>query len=86
MDAEQIGNIGVLLGAGRRQKGEAIDHAAGIRLWKKTGDCVCAGDCLATLHTNRADVVGAAQAAYRAAITIQDAPPQAQPLLYTIVR
>lgn len=86
MDAEQIGHIGVALGAGRRQKGDAIDHAAGIRLWQKTGDYVRAGDRLATLYTNHPDSLNAAEEAYRAALTIQEAPPAPGLLVYSILR
>lgn len=38
MDAQEIGEASVLLGAGREKKEDAIDYAAGIRLYKKTGD------------------------------------------------
>ncbi len=86
MDAAHIGSVGVLLGAGRQTKEDQIDHAAGIRIHKKTGDPVQPGDTLATLYTNRPDVVEQAKAAYMTALTIGDTAPAENPLIYTIVR
>jgi len=39
------------LGAGRAQKGDSIDLAAGIKLHRRCGDFVSAGDVLATLFS-----------------------------------
>ena len=86
MDAERIGIVGVALGAGRAKKEDAIDFAAGIRLLKKTGDAVAAGEPIALLYTNRPEAVAAATAAYLDAVTISDTAPAAQELIYTIVR
>ncbi|MBR2319163.1 MAG: thymidine phosphorylase [Clostridia bacterium] len=86
MDAERIGIVGVALGAGRATKEEAIDFAAGIRLLKKTGDAVTAGEPIAVLYTNRAGAVEGAKAAYLDAVTISAAAPAAQELIYTVVR
>ena len=86
MDAERIGIVGVALGAGRATKEEAIDFAAGIRLLKKTGDAVTAGEPIAILYTNRADAVEGAKAAYLDAITVSADAPAEQELIYTVVR
>ena len=86
MDAEAIGIVAVSLGAGRVTKEDPVDHAAGIRLLKKTGDAVKAGEPIATLYTNRPDAVSGATAAYLAAITVESAAPAAQELIYTVVR
>jgi len=86
MDAEAIGVAAVTLGAGRATKEEAIDHAAGIRILKKTGDKVQAGDPIALLYTNRPDAVASATKAYLAAVTVGDTPPEEQELIYSVVR
>ena len=86
MDAERIGIVGVALGAGRATKEEAIDFAAGIRLLKKTGDAVTAGEPIAVLYTNRESAVEGAKAAYLDAVTISAAAPAQQELIYTVVR
>ena len=86
MDAERIGIVGVALGAGRAKKEDAIDFAAGIRLLKKTGDAVNAGEPIAILYTNRDSVVTTATADYLAALTFAPTAPEAQELIYTVVR
>ena len=86
MDAERIGIVGVSLGAGRAKKEDAIDFAAGIRLLKKTGDAVVAGEPIAVLYTNRADAVEGAKAAYLDAVTVAPDAPAEQELIYTVVR
>lgn len=52
IDAESVGTAAMLLGAGRQKKGDTIDHAAGITLYKKIGDEVNPDDTLCVLHTN----------------------------------
>jgi pyrimidine-nucleoside phosphorylase len=84
IDAEAIGLAAMRLGAGRRTKEEAIDHAAGITLKKKVGDAVKRGEMLCILHTNltdAADSMKLASAAYR----IGTAPPEPLPIVYEIL-
>jgi pyrimidine-nucleoside phosphorylase len=52
IEAEEIGNLAMLIGAGRPTKEADIDLAVGIVLHKKVGDAVEKGDTLATLHLN----------------------------------
>ncbi|MCD8008307.1 MAG: pyrimidine-nucleoside phosphorylase, partial [Clostridiales bacterium] len=81
MDAKQVGEASVVLGAGRVKKGDPIDHAAGIVLAKKTGDAVSAGSVLAWLHTNRPDTLDAAQQQVLSALTIGEEQPAPQTLI-----
>lgn len=53
IDAEAIGRVAMLLGAGRKTKEDTIDLAVGVTLGKKVGDYVQAGETLATLSANR---------------------------------
>ena len=53
VDALTIGILARDLGAGRIEKEDLIDPAAGIVLHKKSGDPVKKGDSLATLYTKR---------------------------------
>lgn len=85
MNAEAIGVVGVSLGAGRATKEDTIDHAAGIRMVKKTGDFVQAGETVAWLYTHRQQAVEPAIEAYRTAMTVAPLPPQEIPLIYTVV-
>ncbi len=52
IDAETIGRMSLLLGAGRIRKEDDIDLGAGIVLNKVVGDRVESGDLLATLYSN----------------------------------
>lgn len=53
IDALQIGELAVSLGAGRLNKEDVIDPCAGIVLNCKVGDSVSKGDILATLYSNK---------------------------------
>ncbi len=86
MNAEEIGRISVLLGAGRATKSDSIDMAAGIVLHKKTGDAVQAGEVLATLYTERADTLDDACARYIEAVTVAETPAKRPPLISDIIR
>jgi pyrimidine-nucleoside phosphorylase len=52
INALQIGEAAMRLGAGRAKKGEPIDHAVGAVIAHKVGDYVRNGDLLFTLHAN----------------------------------
>lgn len=53
IDSEEIGICSLLLGAGRRVKGDAIDLSAGIIIEKTIGEKILSGESVATLHTSR---------------------------------
>ncbi len=86
MNAEEIGMVGVVLGAGRKTKADTIDCAAGILLRKKTGDAVKAGDVLCTLFANREDTLDMAEKRFLAAVTVGNTAPQQKPLIVDIIR
>lgn len=52
IDAKEIGETSVDLGAGRIKKSEPIDHAVGIVIYHKVGDQVEKGEPLFELHAN----------------------------------
>ncbi|USB34073.1 pyrimidine-nucleoside phosphorylase [Paenibacillus sp. YPG26] len=54
--ADEIGTAAMLLGAGRATKESEIDLAVGLKLNKKIGDQVKAGESLVTIHANREQV------------------------------
>lgn len=85
-DAEQIGHVSVLLGAGRKEKEDTIDPLAGIRILKNVGDCVKQGDPIAELHTALPFVLPQAEEAYRRAIQFSSEPPVDSPLILKVIR
>lgn len=54
--ANEIGIAAMILGAGRKTKEDAIDFAVGLKLHKKVGDPVEAGESLLTIYANQEDV------------------------------
>ena len=86
MDAQKIGESSAILGAGRKTKDDAIDFAAGIVLKEKTGAKVEQGQTLAVLHTNRPETIADAERAFLEAIRWGTDAPEAQPLIYGIVK
>ena len=86
MDAQKIGESSAILGAGRKTKDDAIDFAAGIVLKEKTGAKVEQGQTLAVLHTNRPETLADAERVFLEAIRWGTDAPEAQPLIYGIVK
>ena len=54
LDAIRVGVAALHLGAGRRVKGDAIDHAVGVVCLRKRGDLVEVGEVLAEVHSRDA--------------------------------
>ncbi len=71
-DARAIGDAALVLGAGRRQKGDPIDPAVGIVLRARIGDRVERGHPLADVHARTRDDADAAIRALRAAFVMSD--------------
>jgi pyrimidine-nucleoside phosphorylase len=85
LGAIRIGTAALELGAGRRTKDDAIDHAVGIVCTRKRGDRVAAGDVLAEVHAR--DQASAERAAQEvaAAYELADEPPPARPLVLDVL-
>jgi pyrimidine-nucleoside phosphorylase len=79
--AVEVGMAALRLGAGRRTKDEAIDHAVGVRCLKKRGDAVAAGDVLAELHARDDASADAAAADVLAAFRLTDDAPETTPII-----
>ncbi|MGF9711979.1 pyrimidine-nucleoside phosphorylase [Paenibacillus sp. JMULE4] len=87
IDAEALGVTAMLLGAGRATKEDPIDLAVGIKLFKRVGDTVKAGEPLAELYMNRNEPADTARMCERtaAAFTITEAPAPRSKLIYAVV-
>ncbi|MBP1155179.1 MULTISPECIES: pyrimidine-nucleoside phosphorylase [unclassified Paenibacillus] len=87
IDTEGLGVTAMLLGAGRATKDDPIDLAVGIKLFKRVGDTVVAGEPLAELYLNR-DVpaeTARMRESITAAFTITEAPASKLKLIYAVV-
>jgi pyrimidine-nucleoside phosphorylase len=79
--AVDVGMAALRLGAGRRTKDDAIDHAVGILCLKKRGDVVAVDDVLAEVHAQDPASAERASAEVLAAYRLADEPPPATPVI-----
>ena len=60
IDSMEIGLVGVLVGAGRKTVEESVDFSAGVEFHARIGMEIKEGDHLATVYTERAEVLKSA--------------------------
>jgi pyrimidine-nucleoside phosphorylase len=82
IEAEDIGTLAMLVGAGRSTKEANIDLAVGIVLHKKVGDTVEKGDSLATLHLSSEQEQAVYEKKLVQAYTFSPTKPSPLPLIY----
>ncbi|HEX6664651.1 MAG TPA: thymidine phosphorylase [Gaiellaceae bacterium] len=85
LDAIDVGLAALRLGAGRRTKDEAIDHAVGIRCLKKRGDAVASGDTLAEVHARDEAGAEAAAAEVLGAYELGDEAGPTKPIVFETI-
>jgi pyrimidine-nucleoside phosphorylase len=81
LDAFLVGRASVALGAGRDKKGDPVDFAAGLRVIRKPGEPVSAGDPVLELHYNDPAKLPGAVALAAQAIAIGDRAPADESLV-----
>ncbi|CDP84609.1 MULTISPECIES: thymidine phosphorylase [Mycolicibacterium] len=81
LDAMGVAMAAWRLGAGRAQPGEPVQLGAGVRIHRKPGEPVAAGESLFTLHTETADRLPAALAELDGAWSVGDTAPAQRPLI-----
>jgi len=85
LGAIAIGNAALHLGAGRRAKGDTIDHAVGVVCLRKRGDQVERGQPLAEVHARDEATAAAAADEVLAAYELGDDAPPARSILLEVV-
>lgn len=85
IDAEEVGVSALILGAGRETKESEIDLSAGIKLVKKVGDKVEAGDTIAVIYFNKKEKQEDAAKRLLGAYTVSQNKPESRKLVYGIV-
>ena len=85
MDTEMIGAAAMCLGAGRKTKDDVIEYGAGIRIHKKIGDRLAAGESAATLYYSHGADVEAAWNLVRQAYHMGEEPVSPPPLIHDII-
>jgi pyrimidine-nucleoside phosphorylase len=85
IDARVVGEMSVVLGAGRRKKGDSINHAVGIVVHHKVGDYVEAGGELFTIHADDRTSLEETRGKLLVAHKWSDAPVEPLPLFYGVI-
>ncbi len=85
INAQEIGETSVEMGAGRVKKEDAIDHAVGIIVHHKVGDHVKRGDVLFTLHARDSDSMENAQGRVLHACVWSETACEPLPLFYEVI-
>ncbi len=81
IDAMAVGLTVWRLGAGRSLPGERVQAGAGLRIHRKPGEPVTAGEVLFTLYTETPDRFGAAMTEMDGAWSVGDISPSRPPLI-----
>jgi thymidine phosphorylase len=81
IDAMAVGLAAWRLGAGRSRPGEQVQSGAGVRIHRRAGEPVAAGEPLFTLYTDTPERFGAALAELDGGFSVGDSPPAAGPLI-----
>jgi pyrimidine-nucleoside phosphorylase len=85
VNAQEIGIAASLLGAGRQQKGDPVDPAAGIVLRAKAGDWVQRGDPLLELHGGSVELIQKARTIAEKAFAWSGEKPIVSPLVLKVL-
>jgi len=86
LDARRIGHVGVLLGAGRAVKDQALDYGAGLVLEKKVGDRARKGEVVAVLHAADEARLAEGEAEFRAALAIGPKAPRRGRVVLEVIK
>lgn len=81
IDAMAVGVSAWRLGAGRSRPGERVQAGAGIRIHRRPGEPVAAGEPLFTLYTDTPDRFAPALAELDGAWSVGQSPPASRPLI-----
>jgi thymidine phosphorylase len=81
IDAMAVGLAAWRLGAGRSRPGEAVQPGAGIKIHRRPGEPVAAGEPLFTLYTDAPERFAVAMAELDGAFGVGDTPPAPRPLI-----
>ncbi|MEE2705981.1 MAG: hypothetical protein VX988_02965, partial [Planctomycetota bacterium] len=80
INTQQLGQVVVELGGGRRVKSDTIDHDVGLKMHVRIGDEIAAGRPLLDIFAKSA-AAAAVRDKLAAAIRISDKPPMPLPLI-----
>lgn len=85
VDARAVADVALNLGAGRREKGDEVDHRTGVVVRARGGDQVEAGQTIAEIHAASAEAAAEARAALASVIHLAGTPQPALTADYEII-
>lgn len=85
IETEQIGNIALMLGAGRKNKEDKINLTAGLVFNKKIGDKINKGDLLVTLYGDNEKILKEEKDEFLQSIHLSRKKPPIQSVIYKIL-
>jgi pyrimidine-nucleoside phosphorylase len=85
INAQEIGETSVEMGAGRVKKEDTIDHSVGIIVHRKVGDKVKRGDVLFTLHARDSQSMEKAKSRVLHACVWSETACEPLPLFYEVI-
>jgi pyrimidine-nucleoside phosphorylase len=81
MNAEAVGTVSMILGAGRKTMDSEIDPAAGILLKKKVGDFVEEDEIICAFCTSDEGIIKKAEEIFLNALTFDKKPPEKKKMI-----
>lgn len=85
VDARQLGELAVRLGAGRKRKDDSIHPAVGLEVGVRVGDALEPGQVVGRIHASSAAERSASAAAFLDAILVVDDPVDPRPLVIALI-
>ena len=85
IDGLELGRASVVIGAGRRKKGEPVDFGVGITVLRQVGDRVSCGEPFARVYARDEAGLNSALDSCRRAFSISGAELKATPLVYATI-
>jgi pyrimidine-nucleoside phosphorylase len=85
IDCAQVGLASLVLGGGRSNPGDVIDHAVGLELCKKAGEAVKLGERIATVHYDDAKKLPEALQRLNAAYCVNPEPTAPRVLIKKVI-
>jgi pyrimidine-nucleoside phosphorylase len=86
INACTVGEMAVVLGAGREKKGDAIDHGVGIEVLHKVGERVEKGQPILRIHARDRESLDQARERLLQACRWSEQPVEALPLFYGVIK
>ncbi|MCK9245502.1 MAG: thymidine phosphorylase [Anaerolineaceae bacterium] len=85
VDAKEVGESSVMIGAGRARKGDQIDPAVGIMVRVKVGDKVKPGQTLFDVHVNDRKSFDTVFQKLKASVELSDEPVEPPPCFWDVL-